>query len=98
MTEFGSLALVDEGAGDGDGVNISLPGVRRGTTRPAVIKYNNILFLQIEVEESTVKSRHFTDFYLVHLFCLCIFTGDMSSRHFKPEIRVSSLRFSPTGR
>jgi len=30
MTEFGSLALVDEGAGDGDGVNISLPGVRRG--------------------------------------------------------------------
>ncbi|XP_039907337.1 PWP2 small subunit processome component [Simochromis diagramma] len=53
MTEFGSLALVDEGAGDGDGVSISLPGVRR---------------------------------------------GDMSSRHFKPEIRVSSLRFSPTGR
>lgn len=53
MTEFGSLALVDEGAGDGDGVDISLPGVRR---------------------------------------------GDMSSRHFKPEIRVSSLRFSPTGR
>ncbi|KAM9836167.1 PWP2 small subunit processome component [Aulostomus maculatus] len=53
MTEFGSLALVDEGAGDGDGTHISLPGVRR---------------------------------------------GDMSSRHFKPEIRVSSLRFSPTGR
>ncbi|XP_037552519.1 PWP2 small subunit processome component [Nematolebias whitei] len=53
MTEFGSLALVDEGAGDGDEVNISLPGVR---------------------------------------------TGDMSSRHFKPEIKVSSLRFSPTGR
>lgn len=23
--------------------------------------------------------------------------GDMSSRHFKPEIRVTSLRFSPTG-
>ncbi|XP_036413031.1 PWP2 small subunit processome component [Colossoma macropomum] len=53
MTEFGSLALVDEGAGDGDGVELSLPGVRR---------------------------------------------GDMSSRHFKPEIRVASLRFSPTGR
>lgn len=52
MTEFGSLALVDDGAGDGEGVNISLPGVRK---------------------------------------------GDMSSRHFKPEIRVSSLRFSPTG-
>lgn len=34
MTEFGSLALVDEGAGDGDGVNISLPGVRRGATPP----------------------------------------------------------------
>lgn len=32
MTEFGSLALVDEGAGDGDGVSVSLPGVRRGTT------------------------------------------------------------------
>lgn len=49
MTEFGSLALVDEGAGDGDSVNISLPGVRRGTTltstlRPAVIKYKNTLF------------------------------------------------------
>lgn len=28
MTEFGSLALVDDG--DGDGVHISLPGVRRG--------------------------------------------------------------------
>ncbi|XP_026787994.3 PWP2 small subunit processome component [Pangasianodon hypophthalmus] len=53
MTEFGSLALVDEGTGDGDGVKLSLPGVRR---------------------------------------------GDMSSRHFKPEIRVTSLRFSPTGR
>ncbi|KAL2102294.1 hypothetical protein ACEWY4_001462 [Coilia grayii] len=53
MTEFGSLSLVDEDAGDGDGVEVSLPGVRR---------------------------------------------GDMSSRHFKPEIRVSSLRFSPTGR
>ncbi|XP_038138082.1 PWP2 small subunit processome component [Cyprinodon tularosa] len=53
MTEFGSLALVDDAAGDEDGVDISLPGVRR---------------------------------------------GDMSSRHFKPEIRVSSLRFSPTGR
>ncbi|XP_068127133.1 periodic tryptophan protein 2 homolog isoform X2 [Hyperolius riggenbachi] len=53
MTEFGSLALVDEGAGEEDGVTLSLPGVRR---------------------------------------------GDMSSRRFKPEIRVSSLRFSPTGR
>ncbi|KAG5267310.1 hypothetical protein AALO_G00220330 [Alosa alosa] len=52
MTEFGSLSMVDEGAGDGDGVEVSLPGVRR---------------------------------------------GDMSSRHFKPEIRVSSLHFSPTG-
>ncbi|XP_029941900.1 periodic tryptophan protein 2 homolog [Salarias fasciatus] len=53
MTEWGSLALVDEGAGEEGGVDISLPGVRK---------------------------------------------GDMSSRHFKPEIRVSSLRFSPTGR
>ncbi|TNM93985.1 hypothetical protein fugu_002161 [Takifugu bimaculatus] len=51
MTEFGSLALVDDG--EGEDVHISLPGVRR---------------------------------------------GDMSSRHFRPEIRVSSLRFSPTGR
>lgn len=25
-------------------------------------------------------------------------SGDLSSRRFKPEIRVSSLRFSPTGR
>ncbi|KTF74691.1 hypothetical protein cypCar_00017811 [Cyprinus carpio] len=53
MTEFGSLSLVDEGTGDGDGVALSLPGVKR---------------------------------------------GDMSSRRFKPEIRVSSLCFSPTGR
>ncbi|MFT7818206.1 periodic tryptophan protein 2 homolog [Arapaima gigas] len=53
MTEFGSLALVDEGVGDGDTVAISLPGVRK---------------------------------------------GDMCSRHFKPEIRVTSLHFSPTGR
>uniref|UniRef100_A0A8C2AFH9 PWP2 small subunit processome component n=1 Tax=Cyprinus carpio TaxID=7962 RepID=A0A8C2AFH9_CYPCA len=46
MTEFGSLSLVDEGIGDGDGVELSLPGVKR---------------------------------------------GDMSSRRYKPEIRVSSL-------
>lgn len=30
MTEFGSLSLVDEGIGDGDGVELSLPGVKRG--------------------------------------------------------------------
>ncbi|XP_040211280.1 periodic tryptophan protein 2 homolog [Rana temporaria] len=53
MTEFGSLALIDEGAGDEGGVALSLPGVRK---------------------------------------------GDMSSRRFKPEIRVTALRFSPTGR
>ncbi|XP_041067290.1 PWP2 small subunit processome component isoform X1 [Carcharodon carcharias] len=53
MTEFGSLALIDDGAGDEHGVAISLPGVKK---------------------------------------------GDMSSRHFKPEIRVTCLRFSPTGR
>ncbi|XP_069748532.1 PWP2 small subunit processome component [Narcine bancroftii] len=52
MTEFGSLALIDEGASE-DGVAIQLPGVRK---------------------------------------------GDMSLRHFKPEIRVTCLRFSPTGR
>uniref|UniRef100_A0A672UA33 PWP2 small subunit processome component n=1 Tax=Strigops habroptila TaxID=2489341 RepID=A0A672UA33_STRHB len=53
MTEFGSMALIDGGAGDEDGVAIPLPGVKR---------------------------------------------GDMSYRHFKPEIRVTCLRFSPTGR
>ncbi|KAM4700916.1 periodic tryptophan protein 2 homolog [Discoglossus pictus] len=53
MTEFGSLALVDDGVCEEEGVNVSLPGVRR---------------------------------------------GDMSSRHFKPEIRVTSLCYSPTGR
>uniref|UniRef100_A0A4W3JW44 PWP2 small subunit processome component n=1 Tax=Callorhinchus milii TaxID=7868 RepID=A0A4W3JW44_CALMI len=53
MTDFGSTALIDDGADDEEGVAISLPGVR---------------------------------------------TGDMSSRHYKPEIRVSCLRFSPTGR
>ncbi|KAM9695578.1 periodic tryptophan protein 2 homolog isoform 3-T3 [Trichechus inunguis] len=53
MTEFGNLALIDQDAGEEDGVVIPLPGVRK---------------------------------------------GDMSSRHFKPEIRVTSLRFSPTGR
>ncbi|KAG8535966.1 hypothetical protein GDO81_027385 [Engystomops pustulosus] len=30
MTEFGSLALVDDGTGDVDGVALSLPGVRKG--------------------------------------------------------------------
>uniref|UniRef100_A0A663N554 PWP2 small subunit processome component n=1 Tax=Athene cunicularia TaxID=194338 RepID=A0A663N554_ATHCN len=53
MTEFGSMALIDEGAGGEDGVAIPLPGVKR---------------------------------------------GDMSYRHFKPEIRVTCLRFCPTGR
>ncbi|XP_038616528.1 periodic tryptophan protein 2 homolog [Tachyglossus aculeatus] len=53
MTEFGSLALIDQDAGVEDGVAVPLPGVKR---------------------------------------------GDMSSRHFKPEIRVTCLHFSPTGR
>ncbi|XP_029433602.1 periodic tryptophan protein 2 homolog isoform X2 [Rhinatrema bivittatum] len=53
MTEFGSMALMDEGVGDDNAVDLALPGVKR---------------------------------------------GDMSSRHFKPEIRVTCLRFSPTGR
>lgn len=49
MTEFGSLALVDEE----EGKDISLPGVKK---------------------------------------------GDMAARHWKPEVRVSSIRFSPTGK
>lgn len=53
MTEFGNIALVDEGQGEEDGKAISLPGVRK---------------------------------------------GDMSSRHWKPEVRVSGVQFSPTGR
>ena len=36
MTEFGSIALVDEGVGDGDGVQLSLPGVRRGRRQPSL--------------------------------------------------------------
>ncbi|ESP03657.1 hypothetical protein LOTGIDRAFT_198984 [Lottia gigantea] len=51
MTEWGSLALVDDA--EGDGVKLSLPGVKK---------------------------------------------GDMSSRSFKPEVRVACVRFSPTGR
>ncbi|XP_034301423.2 periodic tryptophan protein 2 homolog [Magallana gigas] len=53
MTEWGSLSLVDQGEGDRNGHNISLPGVKK---------------------------------------------GDMSSRHWKPEVRVVSIQFSPTGR
>ncbi|XP_019625240.1 PREDICTED: periodic tryptophan protein 2 homolog [Branchiostoma belcheri] len=54
MTEWGSLALVDEGQEEGEGgTAISLPGVRK---------------------------------------------GDMASRHWKPEVRVSCVQFSPTGR
>ena len=48
MTEFGSLALVDED----EGKAIDLPGVKK---------------------------------------------GEMSSRHWKPEVRVSCVQFSPTG-
>ncbi|KAH9519862.1 U3 snoRNP protein [Bulinus truncatus] len=51
MTEWGSLALVDTGQGDGDKA-IALPGVKK---------------------------------------------GDHSSRYWKPEVRVFSLHFSPTG-
>jgi len=32
MTEFGSMALIDEGAGGEEGVAIPLPGVKRGVT------------------------------------------------------------------
>ena len=52
MTEFGSLAEVEEGQGEMNGKDIALPGVRK---------------------------------------------GDMSSRHWKPEVRVSCIKFSPTG-
>ena len=48
MTEFGSLALVDQE----EGRDVSLPGVKK---------------------------------------------GDMAARHWKPEVRVSSVQFSPTG-
>lgn len=37
MTEFGNLSLVDEGAGDGDGIELSLPGVKRGKSTPYFI-------------------------------------------------------------
>ena len=49
MTEFGSLALVDQE----EGRDVSLPGVKK---------------------------------------------GDMAARHWKPEVRVSSIQFSPTGK
>lgn len=42
MTEFGSLALVDEATGDGDGVNLSLPGVRRGERISAAMILNSV--------------------------------------------------------
>lgn len=42
MTEFGSLALVDEGTGDGDGVQLSLPGVKRGERISAAVILNSI--------------------------------------------------------
>lgn len=53
MTDWGSLALVDQGEMDKNGQNISLPGVKK---------------------------------------------GDLSSRHWKPEVRVVSIQFSPTGK
>ncbi|KAK7503863.1 hypothetical protein BaRGS_00004986, partial [Batillaria attramentaria] len=53
MTEWGSLALVDEGQGDEKGKKLALPGVRE---------------------------------------------GDLSSRHWRPEVRVAAVQFSPTGR
>lgn len=49
MTEFGSLALVDEGTGDGDGVQLSLPGVRRGersiSTLSAMLGYRTCVLI-----------------------------------------------------
>lgn len=52
MTEWGSLALVDEGQGDSGNKMLALPGVQ---------------------------------------------SGDFSSRHWRPEVRVSAVHFSPTG-
>lgn len=108
MTEFGSLALVDEGAGDGEGVNISLPGVRKGmpSLKRAVMKYDNPQKGWHHCRPAD-DPKWWSIFYVVLCIRLCFysyflygffFKGDMSSRHFKPEIRVSSLRFSPTGR
>ena len=52
MTEWGSMALIDEGQAEEESTAISLPGVK---------------------------------------------LGDMSSRHHKPEVRVTAVQFSSTG-
>lgn len=52
MTEFGSLALVDEGAGDGDGVHISLPGVRRGMMLASALSDKKESFYLIVCDQS----------------------------------------------
>lgn len=43
MTEFGSLALMDEGVGDGETVAVSLPGVRKGAKGQSVVLGMSVL-------------------------------------------------------
>ncbi|OXB69630.1 UNVERIFIED_CONTAM: hypothetical protein H355_014030, partial [Colinus virginianus] len=69
MTEFGSMALIDEGAGDEDGVAIPLPGVRTGrswaaTTTEGLLIYSldsGLIFdpfeLDIDVTPSNIRKK-----------------------------------------
>lgn len=43
MTEFGNLALIDQDAGEENGVAIPLPGVRKGEQKPPALSPTHFL-------------------------------------------------------
>ncbi|KAJ8379169.1 hypothetical protein AAFF_G00230810 [Aldrovandia affinis] len=72
--------------------NLSLDAMEEYLDRRKMTEFGSLALLDTVTLSLGGKGRH-SDLSLPG-----VRKGDMSSRHFKPEIRVSSLSFSPTGR
>ena len=82
MTEAGPLELLSGDEGEDRGPDIKLPGVTKGIAMCVCMCLFSYDCFRV----------------CVCVFCVCVcYLGDMSSRQTKPEIRVKSVQFSPTG-
>ena len=87
MTEAGPLGLISEDEEDEEtGADIKLPGVRRGEGRRETVCVcgggrGGLVMLKM----TSLAFHGFT------------ISGDLSSRKTRPEIRIKSIQFSPTG-
>ncbi|XP_064636474.1 periodic tryptophan protein 2 homolog [Lineus longissimus] len=65
--------------------NLSFDGTEAYLDRRKMTKWGNLDLVDTEVEDKSISLPG-------------VKKGDMSSRHWKPEVRVSGVQFSPTGR